>query len=116
MRALKRTREVVARPDGSLQSFVAQLSATALGLNTSPRTPEFSEGLAVRAAEMLGARAAVLALRHENNWEIAALEGPAQRWDPMTQHRLATVLAERADAPGPELSEGPAGILLGRSL
>src|SRR6202522_2436444 len=116
MRALKRTREVVARPDGSCESLLAQFSATTLELNPSLGTLEFSQRLAVRAAEMLGARAAVLALRHENNWEIAALEGPAQRWDPMTQHRLATVLAERADAPGPELSEGPAGILLGRGL
>jgi two-component system, NtrC family, sensor kinase len=116
VRALKRTREVVARPDGSFESLLAQFSATTLELNPSLGTPEFSQRLAVRAAEMLGARAAVLALRHENNWEIAALEGPAQRWDPMTQHRLATVLAERADAPGAELSEGPAGILLGRGL
>src|ERR1700691_3950741 len=116
MRALKRTREVVARPDGSFESLFAQFSATTLELNPSLGTPEFSQRLAVRAAEMLGARAAVVALRHENNWEIAALEGPAQRWDPMTQHRLATVLAERADAPGPELSEGPAGILLGRGV
>src|SRR6202167_2155480 len=116
MRALKRTREVVARPDGSFESLLAQFSATTLELNPSLGTPEFSQRLAVRAAEMLGARAAVVALRHENNWEIAALEGPAQRWDPMTQHRVATVLAERADAPGAELSEGPAGILLGRGL
>src|ERR1700678_4788137 len=116
MRALKRTREVVARPNGSFESLLAQSSATTLELNPSLGTLEFSQRLAVRAAEMLGARAAVLALRHENNWEIAALEGPAQRWDPMTQHRLATVLAERADAPGPELSEGPAGILPGRGL
>src|SRR5580692_11202814 len=116
MRALKRTREVVARPDGSFESLLAQFSATTLELNPSLGTPEFSQRLAVRAAEMLGARAAVIALRHENSWEIAALEGPAQRWDPMTQHRLTTVLAERGDAPGPNLAEGPAGILLGRSL
>ena len=116
MRALKRTREVVSRPDGSFESLLAQFSATTLELNPSLGTPEFSQRLAVRAAEMLGARAAVIALRHENSWEIAALEGPAQRWDPMTQHRLTTVLAERGDAPGPNLAEGPAGILLGRSL
>src|SRR5271155_2182835 len=116
MRALRRTREVAPRLDGSFESLLAQFSATTLELNPSLGTPEFSQRLAVRASEMLGARAAVLALRHENNWEIAALEGPAQRWDPMTQHRLATVLAERADAPGAELSEGPAGILLGRGL
>src|SRR5277367_1250750 len=116
MRALRRTREVAPRLDGSFESLLAQFSATTLELNPSLGTPEFSQRLTMRASEMLGARAAVLALRHENNWEIAALEGPAQRWDPMTQHRLATVLAERGDAPGADLSEGPAGILLGRGL
>src|SRR5580704_17540246 len=116
MRALKRTREVVSRPDGSFESLLAQFSATTLELNPSLGTPEFSQRLAVRAAEMLGARAAVLALRHENNWEIAALQGPAQRWDPMTQHRLATVLSERGATPGGELCEGSAGVVLGRGL
>jgi two-component system NtrC family sensor kinase len=116
MRALRRTREVAPRLDGSFESLLAQFSATTLELNPSLGAPEFSQRLTVRAAEMLGARAAVLALRHESNWEIAALQGPAQRWDPMTQHRLATVLAERGAAPGGELSQGPAGVLLGRGL
>src|SRR5271167_4046981 len=116
MRALKRSRDVSPRLNGSFESLLAQFSATTLELNPSLGTTEFSRRLTARAAEMLGARAAVLALAHEAEWEIAALSGPAQRWDPMTQHRLATVLAERADAPGAELSEGPAGILLGRGL
>jgi PAS domain S-box-containing protein len=116
MRALKRSREVAPRLDGSFESLLAQFSATTLELNPSLGTREFSQRLTVRAAEMLGARAAVLALRHEFNWEIAALQGSAQRWDPMTQHRLATVLAECGATPGLESREGSAAILLGRGL
>jgi two-component system, NtrC family, sensor kinase len=116
MRALRRSHEVSPRLDGSFESLLAQFSATTLELNPSLGTREFSQRLTVRAAEMLGARAAVLALRHESSWEIAALQGSAQRWDPMTQHRLATVLAERGATPGEESREGPAAILLGRGL
>ena len=65
---------------------------------------------------MLGARAATLVLGHEHDWQIAALSGPAQRWDPMTQNRLATLLAEQADVPGSELRPGSAAFLLGRGL
>jgi two-component system NtrC family sensor kinase len=116
MRALKRTREVSPRLNGSFESLLAQFSATTLELNPSLGTAEFSRRLTTRAAEMLGARAAVLALGHDKDWEIAALNGPAHRWDPMTQHRLATVLVEQAGVPGPELREGPASRLLGRGL
>jgi len=116
MRALRRTREVSPRLDGSFESLLAQFSATTLELNPSLGTQEFSQRLTVRAAEMLCARAAVLALRDESNWEIAALHGPAQRWDAMTQHRLANVMAERGESPGPTLREGSAGALLGRGL
>src|SRR6202044_216067 len=77
---------------------------------------EFSRRLTARAAEMLGARAAVLALAHDAEWEIAALSGPAHRWDPMTQHHLAGVLAEQASVPGEKLRAGPAAVLLGRGL
>jgi two-component system NtrC family sensor kinase len=116
MRALKRTREAAPRLDGSFEALLAQFSATTLELNPSLGTQEFSRRLTVRVAEMLGARAAVLALRSESSWAIAALKGPAHRWDAMTQHRLAQVLAERASAETTELREGPAGMLLGHGL
>jgi two-component system, NtrC family, sensor kinase len=116
MRALKRTREVSPRLNGSFESLLAQFSATTLELNPSLGTAEFSKRLTARAAEMLGARAAVLAVGSDAEWEIAALSGPAHRWDPMTQHRLASVLAEQAGAPGDELRERSAGMLLGRGL
>ena len=116
MRALKRSREASSRLTGSFESLLAQFSATTLELNPSLGTAEFSIRLTTRAAEMLGARAAVLALGHEREWEIAALSGPAQRWDPMTQNRLANLLAEHAGIPGTELRQGAAGSLLGRAL
>jgi len=116
MRALKRSRDVSPRLSGSFESLLAQFSATTLELNPSLGTAQFSKRLTARAAEMLGARAAVLALAADNEWEIAALSGPAHRWDPMTQHHLAGVLAEQARVPGEKLRQGSAAILLGRGL
>src|SRR5579863_1326919 len=116
MRALKRSRDVSPRLNGSFESLLAQFSATTLELNPSLGTAEFSRRLTARAAEMLGARAAVLAIASHAEWEIAALSGPAHRWDPMTQHQLAAVLAEQAHVPGEKLREGSAAMLLGRSL
>jgi two-component system, NtrC family, sensor kinase len=116
MRALKRSRDVSSRLNGSFESLLAQFSATTLELNPSLGAAEFSRRLTARAAEMLGARAAVLALAHDAEWEIAALNGPAHRWDPMTQHHLAGVLAEQARVPGEKLRAGAAAMLLGRGL
>src|SRR6202167_4160505 len=116
MRALKRSRDVSPRLSGSFESLLAQFSATTLELNPSLGAAEFSRRLTARAAEMLGARAAVLATARDAEWEIAALSGPAHRWDPMTQHHLAGVLAEQASVPGEKLRAGPAALLLGRGL
>src|SRR5271156_5260735 len=116
MRALKRSRDVSSRLNGSFESLLAQFSATTLELNPSLGAAEFSRRLTARAAEMLGARAAVLAIGSDSEWEIAALSGPAHRWDPMTQHHLANVLAEQAGAPGNDLRVGSAAMLLGRAL
>jgi two-component system, NtrC family, sensor kinase len=116
MRALKRSRDVSPRLNGSFESLLAQFSATTLELNPSLGAAQFSRRLTARAAEMLGARAAVLAIASDAEWEIAALSGPAHRWDPMTQHHLAGVLAEHARVPGEKLREGSAVLLLGRGL
>jgi PAS domain S-box-containing protein len=116
MRALKRTGEVSARLDGSFESLLAQFSAATLELNPSLNKPEFAQRLTARAAEMLGARSAVLVLARESDWEIAALSGPAHRWDAMTQHRLAGVLAEQAAGLGSNLRSGLAERLLGVGL
>src|SRR5271156_3629998 len=116
MRALKRTGEVSARLDGSFESLLAQFSAATLELNPSLNKPEFAQRLTARAAEMLGARSAVLVLARESDWEIAALSGPAHRWDAMTQHRLAGTLAEQGISLGSELRKGLAARLLGPGL
>lgn len=116
MRALKRTGEVSARLDGSFESLLAQFSAATLELNPSLNKPEFAQRLTARAAEMLGARSAVLVLARESDWEIAALSGPAHRWDAMTQHRLAGILAEQAAGLGSNLRSGLAERLLGAGL
>ncbi len=116
MRALKRTREVSPRLDGSFESLLAQFSATTLELNPSLGTPEFARRLAARAAEMLGARAAVLVLKRSSEWEITALSGPAHRWDEPVQVRLARALAAQATVPAVDQLARPATRVLGREL
>jgi len=116
MRALKRIREVPSRLDGSFESLLAQFSATTLELNPSLGTAEFARRLTTRAAEMLGARAVVLVLGRGSEWEVAALSGPAQRWEQMVQHRLAAALGEQAGVPSSALRFGTGVMMLGREL
>src|SRR5579862_2018428 len=116
MRALKKIREVPSRLDGSFESLLAQFSATTLELNPSVGTAEFARRLTTRTSEMLGARAVVLALGRGTDWEIAALTGPAQRWDLMVENRLAAVLGEQGAVPSSALRFGTGAMLLGREL
>ncbi|HXA78773.1 MAG TPA: PAS domain S-box protein [Candidatus Acidoferrales bacterium] len=116
MRALKRIREVPSRLDGSFESLLAQFSATTLELNPSLGTAEFARRLTTRAAEMLGARAVVLVLGRSSEWEVAALSGPAQRWEQMVQRRLAAALGEQAGVPSSALRFGTGVTMLGREL
>src|SRR6202789_4296650 len=116
MRALKRSGDVSTRLDGSSESLLAQFSATTLELNPSLGKPDFAPRLIARAPQMLAARSAVLVVARESDWEIAALSGPAHRWDAMTQHRLAGTLAEQATGLGSDLRTGLAERLLGAGL
>jgi PAS domain S-box-containing protein len=116
MRALKRIREAPARLDGSFESLLAQFSATTLELNPSLGTAEFARRLTARAAEMLAARAVALALGRGSEWDLAALSGPAHRWETVIQERLALALAEQANVPSGALRSGTAPGLLGREL
>ena len=116
MRAIKRIRAVPSRPDDSFQSLLAQFSATTRELSPSLGSAEFSRSLASRTADMLGARAVALALDRGSEWEIAALSGPAQRWETLVQQRLAGTLAEQAGAPGGPFRCGTAAGLLGSQL
>ena len=99
MRALKRIREVPSRLDGSFESLLAQFSATTLELNPSLGTAEFARRLTDTRCRNAGARAVVLVLGRGSEWEIAALSGPAHRWEQVVQHRLAAALGEQARRP-----------------
>ncbi len=116
MRALKRIREVPSVRDGSFESLLAQFSATTLELSPSLGTAEFARRLTARAMEMLGARAAVLALRRNMEWGVAALTGTADSWARPIQRRLAMALAEQGNLPAVELRSASSGRLLGREL
>src|SRR5580692_12716566 len=116
MRALKRIREVPSRLNGSFESLLAQFSATTLELNPSLGTAEFSRRLTTRTAEMLGARSVVLALGRGSEWEIAALTGPAHRWEEMVRNRLARALGEQGGVPSSALRFGTGTMMIGREL
>jgi two-component system, NtrC family, sensor kinase len=116
MRALKKTRELPARLDGSFESLLAQFSATTLELNPSLGAPEFARRLTARAAEMLGARAALLTLARGSDWEVAALTGPAHQWDSVSQLRLTLALAEQASMPSVQPRTVTARKALGEEL
>ena len=100
MRALKRTREVSPRLDGSFESLLAQFSATTLELNPSLGTPEFSRRLTARAAEMLGARAAVLALAPRIGMGNCRAERTGASLGSDDPTSSGGVLAEQAGVPG----------------
>jgi two-component system, NtrC family, sensor kinase len=106
------------RVDGSLESLLAQFSATTLELNPSLGLVEFSKRLTFRAAEMMLARAAVLALRRggQGEWEIASLAGIAGHWEPAIQQQLAAALAKQASRAGAPLRSEGAAKLLGRNI
>ncbi len=115
MRAIKPVRAAL-RPDDSFESLLAQFSATTRELNPSLGTVEFARSLTTRTADMLGARAAALALERASQWEIAALSGPAECCETLLQQRLAGILADEAGAPGRRFRCGTALGLLGSEL
>jgi two-component system, NtrC family, sensor kinase len=118
MRALRHIREFPARVDGSLESLLTQFSTTTLELNPSLGLAEFARRLASRAAEMMGARAAVLALGEggQGSWGIASLEGATRHWGHAIQQQLAAALAREAAGPGGPLRSGSAPKILGRDI
>lgn len=116
MRAVKPNRAVVSRLDDSFETRLALFSAATLEINPSLGTSEFAQRLTSRAAEMFGARAAVLALPHGATWEISALSGSAQRWDAPVRSALARALSQHALLPGRGMRTVPATAALGRDL
>ncbi|MFY9688544.1 MAG: ATP-binding protein [Candidatus Acidiferrales bacterium] len=106
-----------ARVDGSLESLLTQFSTTTLELNPSVGLAEFSKRLTCRAAEMMLAHAAVLALSRsgQSDWEIAALAKVTRELSRATQNQLATALGKHSANSSP-LRIGSATELLGKDV
>jgi PAS domain S-box-containing protein len=116
MRAVKQIRVVPPGLHDSSAELLAHFSAATVELNPSLGTPELARRLTSRATEMLGARAAVLALNDLPNWQIQALSGPANRWHEAVQRALAARFEELAGAPWSGVRAGSAARLLGSEL
>ncbi|MGA9884859.1 MAG: ATP-binding protein [Candidatus Acidiferrales bacterium] len=113
MRALKRIREVSARLDATVETLLAQFSATALELNPSAGIDEFGRRLTARAAEMFGARGAALALQSGSSWQIASLYGVGDRWNEKLRERMSVALGKHCHEKGSEIVPLAAPVLLG---
>ena len=118
MRALRHIREIPARVDGSLESLLTRFSTTTLELNPSLGLAEFSRRLTCRAAEMMAARAAVLAVSQggEGGWEISSRAGIHDAWEPSVEPGLADALGKLAADSGTSLQIGNASKLLGKQI
>jgi PAS domain S-box-containing protein len=116
MPTLKKTVEIPSRVPASFERLLPQFSAATLELTPSIGAPEFARRLTARASEMLGACAAVLAVRRGPAWEIAALTGPAQCWDFAVQSKLARSLAQAQPVAPSGPVAGSAARLIGSEL
>jgi two-component system NtrC family sensor kinase len=116
VRALTTIRNVRSDVDDSSADLLAHFSAASLELNPSIGTEELSRRLTSRAIQMLGARAATVALGKPSHWQIAGRSGPANCWNDALQARLASRFAGIAAAPWTELRCGSAAGLLGEEL
>jgi two-component system NtrC family sensor kinase len=94
-------------------SRAEDLMAMALELNSLLRLPEFAQSFTQRAAEMLGASAAALALVHGSHLEVAALRGPEEAADKGVLRRLAVALGDCVGHPREPVLAGEAADLLG---
>ncbi|MFI5087373.1 MAG: PAS domain S-box protein [Terriglobales bacterium] len=92
------------------------LMAAALELNSTVRLPQFMEGFTVRAATMLGARAAALALMQGKHLDTVVLYDPGARHDSTAHHRLDVALSDVAAQHSDAIISGTAAELLGDPL
>ena len=91
------------------------LMSLALELSSSLRLPDFVRSFIVRAADMLGARAAALALAQGTSLETVAVHGTTLEKGMM--RRLGTSLSDLASArPGEPIIGGTPADLLGASV
>ncbi len=92
------------------------LMSAALELNSTVRLPQFMEAFTIRAAGMLGARAAALALVQGKHLGTAVLTDPGVRHDSAAYHRLDLALADFAAQHLEPITSGSAGEMLGESM
>lgn len=113
MRALRANPGVPSQIAGPFESLLAQFSAATLELTPALSTPEFARRLADRACEMLGARASLVALCRNSEWEIAAISGLSLASHSSLDGRLTRDMGERATRLGAGVRCGIADQLLG---
>jgi PAS domain S-box-containing protein len=116
MRALRKTPGIPSHAPDPSEGLLAQFSAATLELTPSISTPQFARKLADRAAEMLGAGAALVALRRNSEWEIASLRGLPLASNASARQQLADRIGERAAEWGQGIRCGAANRLLGSAL
>jgi two-component system NtrC family sensor kinase len=92
------------------------LMAAALELNSTVRLPHFMEGFTTRAAGMLGARAAALALVQGKHLDTVVLYDPDVRHDSTAHHRLDNALEDVVERHLESVITGTAAELLGDSV
>ncbi len=92
------------------------LMAAALELNSSVRLPEFMENFTVRAAAMLNARAAALAIVQGKHLDTVVLFDPGVRHDSVSHHRFDVALSDFAAQHSDAVVSGTAAEILGDTL
>jgi PAS domain S-box-containing protein len=116
VRALKSIRDVRSGLHSSFESLLGQFSAATLELNPSIGSSQMAQRLTSRVCEMLGPRAAALALSGATQWEIANVSGSPGGWNDRVKTELANRLAEQALLSSTVLRQDTAEALLGRDL
>jgi len=92
------------------------LMSLALELNSSLRLPQFVRSFTQRAADMLGARAAVLALAQRSVLETVIVHDPDSVPDKALLRRLNTALTELSSRHTEAIARGTAEKMLGASI
>jgi len=92
------------------------LMSLALELNSSLRLPQFVRSFTQRAADMLGARAAVLALAQRSVLETVIVHDPDSVPDKSLLRRLNTALTELATNHTEAIARGTAEKMLGAQI
>jgi len=95
------------------RSRAEHLTSLALELSSSFRLPDFAKNFAVRAAELMGARAAALVLGDGKQLEVVSLHDPAADLDAAALRRLGAALSDFTAEHSQSVYVGRAQELLG---